>query len=299
MFLPHLHYRDWYWQGWRIRYAFVPATPPAAGDRTPMIFIHGFGVSGNHWRANLAHFSQDRPVYALDLLGFGGSSKPAHTYSIGLWVEQLYQFWCQAIAQPVVLVGNSLGALVVAIAASRYPEMVRGIVTLSLPDIQALEDLVPAPVRPLKRALEWVVLRTFGKLIFAQVRRPSTIRSALTRAIYVGDRTRVDRELIDLIAEPARDPDAPEAFIRLSTSLSTPGYSPNLRTALGKLRVPVLLIWGTKDYAIPYREAPRLLELMTYGHLVTLEGMGHCPHDEVPDHVHREMRQWLMTQQIP
>lgn len=264
-----------------------------------MIFIHGFGVSGNHWRANLAHFSQDRPVFALDLLGFGGSSKPAHTYRIGLWVEQVYQFWRQAIARPVVLVGNSLGALVVAIAASRYPEMVCGAVVISLPDLQALEDLVPRPLRPLKRVLEWVVLRTVGKLIFDQVRRPRTIRTALEQAIYVGDRTRVDQELINLIAEPARDPDAAEAFIRLSTSLSTPGYSPSLRAALGKLRVPVLLLWGTKDYAIPYREAPRLLEQMTYGHLVTLEGMGHCPHDEVPDRIHGEIRQWLMMQQIP
>lgn len=71
-------------------------------------------------------------VYAIDLLGFGGSDKAPLEYSIELWAEQVVDF-CQEFAQaPVTLVGNSIGSLVSLEAA----HMMKG--AASAPEVQGI-----------------------------------------------------------------------------------------------------------------------------------------------------------------
>lgn len=61
---------------------------------------------------------------------------------------------------------------------------------------------------------------------------------------------------------------------------------------------PILVLWGTDDPFTPCDgpvgrffkgEAERRSEM----EFVALEGVGHCPHDEVPDLVHQHLMPWL------
>ena len=55
----------------------------AAGpsDAQPFLLVHGFGASGFHWRKNVnALATAGYRVYAIDLIGFGLSSKPIVEY---------------------------------------------------------------------------------------------------------------------------------------------------------------------------------------------------------------------------
>ncbi len=283
------HPRDWVWRGWQTRYAFVRSPYP---ERAPLVFVHGFGVSGQHWRRNLPVLGRDRDAYTLDLVGFGGSEKPPTRYHIDLWASQAIAFWQTVVQRPAIWVGNSIGALVATIAVDRQPEMARGVVAIALPDLAALEAMVPPPVRPFKRFVEGAVSYVAAKPLFYWLRRPATLRAVLRNVIY-RDRTYVDDELIDLIARPARERRAPEAFLRLSLSLNQPGYSPSLTAALQRLQVPLLILWGTQDAAIPPAEGPRLVAFAPHAQLVMLEGLGHCPHDEAPDRVNHEIATWI------
>lgn len=52
-------------------------------------------------------------VLAVDLLGFGESSKPTGVdYDPHLWKDQIVSFVNQIVAEPVILVGNSIGSQV-------------------------------------------------------------------------------------------------------------------------------------------------------------------------------------------
>ncbi|MEE3716486.1 alpha/beta fold hydrolase [Tumidithrix elongata RA019] len=286
-----LRYRDWVWRGWQTRYTFQRAevlTP----HTVPILLLHGFGASGDHWRNNMPTLAQHHSVYALDLVGFGASEKPPTDYSIYLWVEQVADFWQTFINRPTILVGNSIGSLVAAIAAHTHPEIAKGVVTISLPDIEALQAMVPKPVRPIKSALEAFASAIFAKPMFQIIRQPSVIRFVLGQIAY-RDRTHIDDELVEIIAKPARDPQAAEAFVRLGQSLNRPGYSPSLTQALTELEIPILMLWGTQDKAIPPSEGARLVQYSNFAHLVYLDDMGHCAHDEAPERVNQEILTWI------
>ncbi len=291
-----MQYRNWYFRGWRSRYGFQRSPHPHLGQ-PPILLIHGFGAAIDQWRDNIPALAESHMVYAIDLLGFGGSEKPVTHYSITLWVEQVFQFWQKFIGVPMVIVGNSIGALVAAIAASQHPEMAAGIVTISLPDIDAFNAMVPKALQPLERAVKAIVAAIFVKPLFYLVRLPFVIRWVLKAIVYC-DRRRVDAQLVEIIAKPARDRQAADAFVALNRSINALNYSPNLPEALSKLQAPLLILWGKSDRLIPPSEGKRLLQYAPEASLIYLENVGHCAHDDAPDQVNQIILDWVAQTQL-
>jgi pimeloyl-ACP methyl ester carboxylesterase len=286
-----MQYRDWYFRGWRSRYGFR-RSQNADYAKPPILLIHGFGAAIDHWRGNIPALAENHTVYAIDLLGFGNSEKPPTRYSIHLWVEQVFQFWQKFIKVPMVIIGNSIGALVAAIAASHHPEIASSVVVISLPDIAAFNDMVPKALQPIERTVKAIVSAVLVKPLFHLIRQPFTIRLVLKGIVYC-DRRRVDKELVEIIAEPARDRQAAEAFLRLNRSINQPNYSPSLTQALEQLQAPLLILWGSSDRLIPPSEGKRLVKYAPNATLMYLEGMGHCAHDDNPERVNYEILTWL------
>ena len=193
--------RDWVWRGWQTRYTYVRSPQKTS---TPLILLHGFGTSIGHWRNNLTVLGASHTVYALDMLGFGASEKPAINYNVELWVEQVYDFWRTFINTPVVLVGNSTGSLVTLTLAATYPEMVAGIAMLSLPDLSVREEAVPKFLRPIVSNLESLVAsKLLFKTVFRVVNRPGIVKK--WAAMAYSNPAAVTDELVDILLAPAQD----------------------------------------------------------------------------------------------
>ena len=246
----------------------------------------------DQWRDNIPALAAEHTVYAIDLLGFGASEKPPTDYSIYLWVEQVLSFWKKFVGVPMIIIGNSIGALVTAIAASQHPEIAAGVVTISLPDIEAFQALVPKWLQPLERAVKAIVNAIFIKPLFYLFRQPWMIRFVLKAIVYC-DRDRVDDQLVEIIAKPTRDRQAAEAFVRLNRSINQPNYSPSLTQTLRKLQVPLLILWGSRDRLIPPSEGKRLVKYASNATLIYVENAGHCAHDDRPERVNHEILTWL------
>lgn len=280
--------RDWVWRGWQTRYSFIRNN---FSDRTPLILIHGFGASIEHWRFNLAVLGQEHPVYALDLLGFGASRKASADYSIELWVEQLHDFWQTLIAQPVVLVGNSIGSLVCLTAAATYPDMVKGLVMLSLPDVSLRQQAIPRPLQPIVTGIENLVASPLLiGILLKFLRKPTTIRR--WAGIAYCDRP-IDDELVAILSNPAYDEGAAQTFYRLFQRVRRPQFAPVVSEILPQLTIPILLVWGRQDRMIPFALAANIASLNHNLKLVDLERVGHCPHDECPEQFNQILLDWL------
>jgi len=286
--------RVWIWRGWRVRYThlFEPSQVEASGPEkaTPLLLLHGAGSSLEQWRENLAVFAQERPVYALDLVGFGGSQKVACALNTDLWVAQVAAFWRTFFRRPMILMGHSLGALVALQAATSHPDQVERLIMLTLP--AARQELGGAAAK-----IGAVVEGQFAsplliRPLFRLIRRPKLIRSVL-RKLYQ-DPARVDDALVDGFVKPTQERGAARTFCYLVKSRTSDSFSPQTRDLIPVLHVPTLLLWGKCDRVIPIPWGRYVNTLSAQLTFVEVAGAGHFFYDEQAIDLHNLIDQWLM-----
>jgi pimeloyl-ACP methyl ester carboxylesterase len=276
---------QWDWHGYQITYT-------VAGEGIPLLLVHGFGASIGHWRKNIPVWAEGGyRVFTIDLLGFGGSDKPAIAYSLELWQELLKDFWACHIQTPTVFIGNSIGALLSLMMAANYPEMVKGAVLLNVAGGLNHRPNELNPVLGLIMAgfTKLVGSPITGKFIFNQVRQKQRIRSTLSQ-VYC-DQTAITDELVDLLYLPSCDVGAQEVFASILTAPA--GEKPE--DLLPKVTCPILVLWGESDPWTPIKGAKVFREMATQKDIqvIPIPNTGHCPHDENPRGVNPLVLEWL------
>jgi non-heme chloroperoxidase len=231
-------------------------------------------------------------VFAIDLLGFGGSAKPAIDYSVDVWVELLKDFWQEHIQQPAVFIGNSIGALISLIVLAKYPEITAGGVLInSAGGLSHRPHELNPPLRIVMSTFNRVVRSPLtGKFVFNRIRQKAQIRRTLYQVYR--DRTAVTDELVDLLYTPSCDPGAQQVFASILTA--PPGPTPG--ELLPQVERPLLVIWGADDPWTPITGVKIYEQAREKGKDITISpipGAGHCPHDEVPNVVNAQIVQWL------
>lgn len=278
----------WLWREQKIYFVKAGNNP----QRPPLLLVHGFGASTDHWRKNISELSQDFEVYAIDLLGFGRSQKPAWQYSGNLWRDQLHDFITEKIQRPTVIAGNSLGGYSSLCIAADYPQSVAGVILLnSAGPFTDTNPLGAKKVNPIQKAITpalQTVLRQpwANQLLFTFVRQKSRIRSTLKK-VYL-DQSAVTDQLVENIYRPSCDQGAAQVF---ASVFSTP-QGKKVDELLGAMTCPLMTIWGEGDpwmnsraRSAKFREFyPSLTE-----HYINA---GHCPHDESPQIVNKLIRDW-------
>ena len=284
----------WTYQGYPIH--SLNREPKGSAMGPAILLVHGFGASTDHWRFNIPALAEHYEVHAIDLLGFGRSSKPeGPRYGGALWRDQLVAYVHERIGRPTVLVGNSLGGYAALAAGAALGDQCAGVVLLNAAGPFSDEQGEPKGWGAIaRRTIGSALLKSpvLQRLLFENMRRPANVRRTL-KQVYI-DSTSVDDELVESILRPSRDPGAFGVF---RTVFDIPRGQP-LDELFAQLQAPLLLLWGIRDPWINaagrrgafQRHAPaRTTE-------VVLEA-GHCPHDEVPDQVNRAMLGWLATLQ--
>lgn len=98
----------WRWKGYLTRY-IEAGINHADNGKPPLLLIHGFGASSQHFRRSIPLFAEKYHVFAVDLIGFGRSEKPSMQYTQDLWEQFIWDFVDDVIGKPVFLAGNSIG----------------------------------------------------------------------------------------------------------------------------------------------------------------------------------------------
>ena len=282
----------WQWQGHSIYY--VRAGNRQSG-RPPLLLIHGFGASTDHWKKNIAELQQDFEVWAIDLLGFGRSSKPNLSYSGNLWRDQLRDFISQVIDRPVVLAGNSLGGYCSLCLAAQSPESAAGLVLLNsagpFSDTDTKVEQKSNSVTDLVKKLVGSILKQSwaNYFLFQYVRQRSVIRKTL-KQVYL-DHSAITEELVEDIYRPSCDRGAAQVF----ASIFKTRQGEKVDILLNQLNCPLLMLWGEGDPWINARE--RGAKFRQYYPLLTEYYLqaGHCPHDEIPEKVNSLMSSWVLS----
>ncbi len=94
----------------------------------PIVFVHGFGCARADWVAQVAAFSPDHDVIAVDLAAHGVSAGRAADCTIERFGADVAELLIMLGLTHAVLVGHSMGCRVVVEAALQAPSRVAGLV---------------------------------------------------------------------------------------------------------------------------------------------------------------------------
>ena len=261
-----------------------------------VLLIHGFGASKDHWRFNQKAISSLATCYAIDLIGFGESSQPNaqllyskkknsnFNYCFDNWSDQIIDFCNEIVQKPVILIGNSIGAVIALKASKNLSNGCLGTILIdcaqrTMDDKRLIEQSIL--MRFLRPIIKTLVRQKFlSETLFRNAANPNFIEKILKVAYPSGNN--INKELIDILFKPTQRKGASEAF-RGFINLFNDYLAPDL---LKTLKTPVYLIWGEKDPWEPLDEAKKWYQSFEcIKSLDVIDGAGHCPHDEIPEKV--------------
>jgi pimeloyl-ACP methyl ester carboxylesterase len=102
------------------------STVPAGG--TPVVFVHGLGVSVRYMEPTMARLAGEFDVAGLDLPGFGRSGTPSHVLGLAELAGVLDAWLDARQIGPAILVGNSHGCQVIVECVARAPRRAAALV---------------------------------------------------------------------------------------------------------------------------------------------------------------------------
>lgn len=276
-----------YWQ-WREQNIYYVQAGRSQSDKPPLLLVHGFGASTDHWRKNIYQLQESFSVWAIDLLGFGRSSKPAWEYTGNLWREQLNDFITEVIKQPTMIAGNSLGGYACLCVASEYHHNVAGVILLN--SAGPFSDTVTKKPNTLQKISSWLFKQNWiTYFLFQRLRNKKNIRKTLEK-VYL-DSSVITDQLVEDIYRPSCD----EGALQVFGSVFKSPQGEKVDHLLQKMQCPLLNIWGEADPWMRSKERGEKFK-QYYPHLTEVYlKAGHCPHDEVPEQVNEIITQWAIN----
>ena len=97
------------------------------GDTT-LLFVHGWCINKGYWVDQLKHFCDKYKVVALDLPGFGASSKNRTEWTFEQYTDDIHEFIRAEKLKNVILIGHSMSGDILLLMDTKYPEDLIGIV---------------------------------------------------------------------------------------------------------------------------------------------------------------------------
>jgi pimeloyl-ACP methyl ester carboxylesterase len=254
--------------GARIRYFEL-------GQGPTLVLVHGLGSSAQgDWGQVMQTLAKTHHILALDLLGFGGSDKPAIDYGIQTWVDFLGEFLrAKKVTGGFTLMGESLGGWI----AAQYT-------------IQALGGVAPG---------ESFVLPKPGKLVLCDA---AGHRASMAKAFEprppgapIGASIAGEKSLLSAIFH-SHTYGSDEGLRRgFAWSLSK-GDSGTIKAfytnkaildeaidgKLAGITIPTLVVWGEHDRLIPLADGQSYASGIAGAQLVVIPDSGHAPMIETP-----------------
>ncbi len=234
----------------------------ANGSGDPMVFLHGWIGSWRYWWPTMKAFSRKRRTFAMDFWGFGDSSNVPDKYFFGSYVDQLaHLIEHLGIAEPITLVGHSLGAAVALRYANLWPKRVKRLVLVSPPLDGSSINQQLTEMSPEKFA---------ERHLYKYLKAP---------------------ELIHEIAKSD-----PNAVNGVANQLI--GY--DFATDIERIEMSVLVILGDRDQVIspPLQEMAAVLRNDKRHHQITLKNCDHFPMLEQPSRFYRLLLDFMRLDDI-
>jgi pimeloyl-ACP methyl ester carboxylesterase len=257
---------------------------------TPLVFIHGVGAGASSfmWRKNFDPLSEHFRVYALDLLGFGFSDKPATApYSADLYVDLISDFIREVAGHPANVVASSVGAAYAIRVADEHPELIESLVLNAPTGADKLNNRPGMAGAAFYGLLQSPVLGTSFYNVMASER---SIRDYARKHLFYDHRRVTDRLVSNFYATSHQQgaQHAIAAFLSGYLNIDT-------RAAFARLKQKVILVWGKQDTTSPMEQGLGLLQLNPRARFEVFDYCRMMPEQEHPEKFNELVRQAFLA----
>ncbi len=269
------------------------STLTAGNGPEHVILIHGLGGTKSSFYETVSALTPEYTVHAIDLPGFGASSKPGRApYDPAWFTRSVLRFMDSMDIKCAHLVGNSLGGRISLEVGLVAPERVA---SLSL--------LTPS--------LAWRKRRGFVPLVkllrpeLAAI--PHKVNSHVVRHQFWRMFARPDR-LHPAVADLAvhefvgsyRNSAARVAFSAAARNiyLEEPLGPDGFWTRLEGLKPPAMFIWGDQDPLVPLAFCKYVSEALPDARQIVLHECGHVPQVELPEDTNSAVHDFIASSPI-
>lgn len=235
------------------------------GHGEVLMLVHGFGANKDTWTRFAQHLTNYYQVIAVDLPGFGDSSRiEGERYDIESQAQRLEQIREQLGIDHMHLVGNSMGSMVVTAYAKAYPERTKSMTFMNAGGIQS-----PIPSDHQKRLAEGENVLLVGsrddfvRLINYTFTSPPYIPRPILNEFYQRSVENLDwnQHILEQIGK-------------------FPGM---MERILPDTRAPLLVFWGDEDRITHVSATDLIKQYRPDARIEILSECGHAPMLEKPE----------------
>jgi pimeloyl-ACP methyl ester carboxylesterase len=250
------------------------------GSGEPVILLHGYFYDSLQWSKNLGALAARFKVYALDLWGFGYSTREPMDYGYPLYVRQLLKFMDVLGIEKASLVGQSMGGGMAILFATQHLERVNKLVLVA-------SGGLPNPQSPVMRIAG---LPGIGEFLFGL----KGSRRGILKANFIYDENKLTDEYVEAVTRFQKVKGTTEVMLKVLRKRFWDTLSKEIHT-LGKMSLPVLIVWGRQDKSIPVKLARDMHHILKGSRLEIIDQAGHCPNDEQPEVFNRLALEFLSS----
>ncbi|MDE9544626.1 alpha/beta fold hydrolase [Xenorhabdus bovienii] len=227
------------------------------GEGDGIVFLHGTNSDGESSFGHIvSEFAKDNTVIIPDYAGCGNSTLPQGEITVDQLAEQIAAIIKDSVKSPVALVGTSLGAVVAAVVAANYPELISKLV-------------LTAPWASSQDARHQLMFQTW--LALEQNAPDSATAFGLSHVLSPAFLTSLGSEKIKQICSKASAKDT-DKRIQL-------GLNIDINESLSMIKQPTLVIGLEFDTLIPIYQVEKVHQKITQsqyseiasGHAVQME----------------------------
>ncbi len=267
------------------------------GTGAPIIFCYGIGCLFNHWSPQIKHFSKFKQACMLDYRGHHKTPIPEDKESLTIdsLSRDLIEFCDQNQFNKVDFVGHSFGCQVMLAAYQKRPDLFK---TMSF-----VNGLYRNPFAHLMDVEEAVEIVNQAKKIYNQapglvstlwekgVTNPLLVPlSSLAGGFNLAKTAMKD---IEIYARGMSSID-----LRVFITFFEQMIAFDAEETLSKIKIPTLIICGSKDALTPMDEQEKMHELIATSELYPVPYGSHCTQLDFPEMVNLKIQHFIDQKKV-
>jgi pimeloyl-ACP methyl ester carboxylesterase len=250
-----------------------------SGAGRPLVLIHSVNAAASAFEMGplFRHYRAKRPVYALDLPGYGQSNRLQRNYTPHLFANAIAEFIETQVGEPADVVGLSLGCEFVARAALARPELFHSLAFISpsgLGSASSGRASQQTEARGIADGLhQALAFPLWGRALFDLIATRRSIEFFLRKS-FEGP---VTPGFVDYGYATAHQPGAEHVPLRFIAGML---FTPDAATTLyEKLTVPTLALYD-QDYFVGFDALPQVVQANPRWQAVRIAPTRGLPHFE-------------------